>query len=164
MSEFQIKKIVWVLSGVMFMLLLGLFKMQNDGDRSFKKFVLYAGQEVEYTMDLSRMGLVKYWLEPNIFSLSLNCRLGHDTDRLSCRVEGVEAIVSQGSKKGIWTRLKQDDILQKRRGNTVPLNLELRVPYEHIHQRHVQDGKLEIFNNGVLYSAVNLRIINSKYK
>ncbi|MGM9572164.1 MAG: hypothetical protein ACI3ZR_08105 [bacterium] len=164
MSKFRIKKLVWALLGVIIMVLFGMLKVQNDGDRSFNKVVLHAGKEAECTVDLGKMGFLKYWLEPNVFSVAFNCRLGHDTDRLSCRVEGVEAIVSQGSKKGIWTRLKQDDILQRRRKNTVPVNLEIRVPYERIHQRHVQDGKLEIFNNGVLYSAVNLRIINSKYQ
>lgn len=61
------KKILLVLAAVMVMILLSSFKMQNEGDRSFKKIVLNKNKSVEYTVDVGKMGLLKYWLEPNVF-------------------------------------------------------------------------------------------------
>ena len=52
------KKILLVLAAVMVMILLSSFKMQNEGDRSFKKIVL--NKSVEYTVDVGKMGLLKY--------------------------------------------------------------------------------------------------------
>ena len=45
------KKILLVLAAVMVMILLSSFKMQNEGDRSFKKIVLNKNKSVEYTVD-----------------------------------------------------------------------------------------------------------------
>ena len=41
------KKILLVLAAVMVMILLSSFKMQNEGDRSFKKIVLNKNKSVE---------------------------------------------------------------------------------------------------------------------
>ena len=68
------KKILLVLAAVMVMILLSSFKMQNEGDRSFKKIVLNKNKSVEYTVDVGKMGLLKYWLEPNVFSVALRCQ------------------------------------------------------------------------------------------
>ena len=103
------KKILLVLAAVMVMILLSSFKMQNEGDRSFKKIVLNKNKSVEYTVDVGKMGLLKYWLEPNVFSVALRCQTEDDTLKLRCETEGVDAIISQGSKKGIWKKLKSED-------------------------------------------------------
>lgn len=49
------KKILLVLAAVMVMILLSSFKMQNEGDRSFKKIVLNKNKSVEYTVDVGKM-------------------------------------------------------------------------------------------------------------
>lgn len=48
------KKILLVLAAVMVMILLSSFKMQNEGDRSFKKIVLNKNKSVEYTVDVGK--------------------------------------------------------------------------------------------------------------
>ena len=45
------KKILLVLAAVMVMILLSSFKMQNEGDRSFKKIVLNKNKSVESSKD-----------------------------------------------------------------------------------------------------------------
>ena len=137
------KKILLVLAAVMVMILLSSFKMQNEGDRSFKKIVLNKNKSVEYTVDVGKMGLLKYWLEPNVFSVALRCQTEDDTLKLRCETEGVDAIISQGSKKGIWKKLKSEDVLVKRSKNTVPINLEIAVPSKNIYRRNVQEGKIK---------------------
>ena len=83
------EKILLVLAAVMVMILLSSFKMQNEGDRSFKKIVLNKNKSVEYTVDVGKMGLLKYWLEPNVFSVALRCQTEDDTLKLRCETEGV---------------------------------------------------------------------------
>ena len=158
------EKILLVLAAVMVMILLSSFKMQNEGDRSFKKIVLNKNKSVEYTVDVGKMGLLKYWLEPNVFSVALRCQTEDDTLKLRCETEGVDAIISQGSKKGIWKKLKSEDVLVKRSKNTVPINLEIAVPSKNIYRRNVQEGKIKIWNQDELYSVINLKIINSRYQ
>ena len=144
------KKILLVLAAVMVMILLSSFKMQNEGDRSFKKIVLNKNKSVEYTVDVGKMGLLKYWLEPNVFSVALRCQTEDDTLKLRCETEGVDVIISQGSKK--------------RSKNTVPINLEIAVPSKNIYRRNVQEGKIKIWNQDELYSVINLKIVNSRYQ
>lgn len=158
------KKILLVLAAVMVMILLSSFKMQNEGDRSFKKIVLNKNKSVEYTVDVGKMGLLKYWLEPNVFSVVLRCQTEDDTLKLRCETEGVDVIISQGSKKGIWKKLKSEDVLVKRSKNTVPINLEIAVPSKNIYRRNVQEGKIKIWNQDELYSVINLKIVNSRYQ
>ena len=55
------KKILLVLAAVMVMILLSSFKMQNEGDRSFKKIVLNKNKSVEYTVDVGKMVCLNGW-------------------------------------------------------------------------------------------------------
>ena len=89
------KKILLVAAAVMAMILLSSFKMQNEGDRSLKKIVLNKNKSVEYTVDVGKMGLLKYWLEPNVFSVALRCQTEDDTLKLRCETEGVDAVVAR---------------------------------------------------------------------
>lgn len=59
------EKILLVLAAVMVMILLSSFKTQNESDRSLKKIVLNKNKSFEYTVDVGKMGLLKYWLEPD---------------------------------------------------------------------------------------------------
>lgn len=158
MNKASIKKLTLAVLAVTIMVLLGLFKAQNDGDRSFHRIDLSKNDNVECSVDIGHMGLLKYWLEPNVFTVTLRCRTGDDMLK-----QGVDAIISQGSKKGIWKKLSPEDILVKRSKNTVPINLEVAVPEKNIYRKNVQTGQIKIWNNDELYSVINLKIINSKY-
>ena len=158
------EKILLVLAAVMVMILLSSFKTQNESDRSLKKIVLNKNKSFEYTVDVGKMGLLKYWLEPNVISVALRFQTEDDTLKLRCETECVDAIISQGSKKGIWKKLKSEDVLVKRSKNTVPITLEIAVPSKNIYRRNVQEGKIKIWNQDELYSVINLKIINSRYQ
>ena len=73
------EKILLVLAAVMVMILLSSFKTQNEGDRSLKKIVLNKNKSFEYTVDVGKMGLLKYWLEPNVISVALRFQTEDDT-------------------------------------------------------------------------------------
>lgn len=163
MNKTIIKKMTLAALAVTIMVLLGLFKAQNDGDRSFHRIDLSKNDNVECSIDVGRMGLLKYWLEPNVFTVALRCRTGDDTLKLHCEVEGMDAIISQGSKKGLWKKLSSEDVLVKRSKNIIPINLEVAVPSKNIYRKNVQTGQIKIWNNDELYSVINLKIVNSKY-
>ena len=163
MNKTIIKKMTLAALAVTIMVLLGLFKAQNDGDRSFHRIDLRKNDNVECSIDVGRMGLLKYWLEPNVFTVALRCRTGDDTLKLHCEAEGMDAIISQGSKKGLWKKLSSEDVLVKRSKNIIPINLEVAVPSKNIYRKNVQTGQIKIWNNDELYSVINLKIVNSKY-
>ena len=163
MNKTIIKKMTLAALAVTIMVLLGLFKAQNDGDRSFHRIDLSKNDNVECSIDVGRMGLLKYWLEPNVFTVALRCRIGDDTLKLHCEAEGMDAIISQGSKKGLWKKLSSEDVLVKRSKNIIPINLEVAVPSKNIYRKNVQTGQIKIWNNDELYSVINLKIVNSKY-
>lgn len=164
MNKSEVKKCLMAVLAVACMVLLGVFKTQNDGDRSFQRLELQQGQSVDCIVDIGKMGMLKYWLEPNIMTVGLRC---HTTDAvigLRCEVEGIRAIVSQAGKKGRWKSLQADDILVQRGKNILPLNLELSVAADNINRKNVQNGKVKLWSKDELYAVINLQIINSRYQ
>ncbi|CAK7042855.1 hypothetical protein [Phascolarctobacterium sp.] len=164
MNKFWMKKLSIALIAALLMFGLAAFKTQNDGDRNFQRLVLAKGKNIEYTVDIARMGLLKYWLQPEYLTVSLRCQIEADADQLQYELTGIDAVVSQSGKKGNWKKLEPKDILVKRDKNTVPLNLEIVVPKGASGRQTVQPGSLRILASGELYSTIELRIINSQAK
>lgn len=164
MNKFWMKKLVIALVAVLLMFGLAAFKTQNDGDRNFQRVVLAKGKNIEYTVDLARMGLLKYWLQKEYLTISLRCQIEDDADKLQYELVGIDAVVSQSGKKGNWKKLETKDILVKRDKNIVPLNLEIAVPRGTSGKKTVQTGRVKILESGELYSTIELRIINSQAK
>lgn len=164
MNKLNMKNILLALLAVLVIFGMGIFKGQINGDRSFHRFTMEEGGEYTYTMDVGKMGIVKYLVEPNVMTLYMRFNVPADVQDLRCEVEGVECFASQGSKKGVWKKLTSSDILQRGKGDQVPLNLELKVPREDVHRYNVADGKVSFTSAGKSYAVMRLKIINSSFK
>lgn len=67
-------------------------------------------------------------------------------NEVSFVTNGIQAIISQSSKKGIWSKLNEGDILNKNDKSVIPLNIELKVPRENIYRHDIMNGNLKILN------------------
>ena len=165
MNRFNVKSLLLAVLAMLVVFGMGVFKGQINGDRTFHKFTIKQDGEYAYTMDVGKMGIVKYLVEPNIMTLYLRCKVPANVQDLRCEIEGIENFASQGSKKGVWKKLTSSDILEKGQwGDFVPLNLELAVPREDIYKRNVANGKINFYSGNNSFATLNVDIINSKYK
>ena len=133
---------------------------ENAKDRLNAKINLTTGKTVTCTVDLGKQGAIKQFLNPNIYTLYL--RLQTDTkEPLRCSGSGMEMFLSQGTKKGIWNELKQEETL-KSRGKWIPLNVELRVPREALKEHDVGQGTLKFHAGQKEYAQVIIKVVNSR--
>ena len=164
MSKLTTKNILLSLLAMLMIFAMGLFKGQINGDRSFHRLNLEQGGEYTYTLDVGKMGVVKYLVEPNVMTIYLRCKVPAGIEDLRCEVTGVENFASQGSKKGVWKAVVKDEILKvEPKGKTIPLNLEIAVPRDDVYKYDVGVGKVTFTNEGATYAVLNIKIINSKY-
>lgn len=164
MSNLGLKKILLVLLAFMVVFGMGMFKTQINGDRSFYKFTFQEGKEYTYTLDIGKMGDIKYTVQPNVMTIYARGMGSLELPGLRCEIEGLKCFASQGSKKGVWKEISNTDILKVVEGkNFIPLNLEIAVPCEDVKKHEVAKGKIKFFNNKKLYTTLNIRIVNSKY-
>ena len=164
MNKLNAKNILLALLAILMIFAMGIFKGQINGDRSFHRLNLEQGGEYTYTLDIGKMGAVKYFVEPNVMTLYLRCKVPAEVKALRCEVDGIENFASQGSKKGVWKAVDKDEVLKlEPKWNTVPLNLEIAVPREDVYKYDVGLGNVTFTNEGAPYAVLNVKIINSKY-
>ena len=165
MNKFNVKSLLLAGLAMLVVFGMGVFKGQINGDRTFHKFTMEQGGEYTYTIDIGKMGSVKYLVEPNVMTLYLRCKVPDDVKNLTCEVEGIENFASQGSKKGVWKKLDSNITLKKGQwGDFIPLNLELAVPRSDISQYDVGKGIVNFYNEGTHFAKLDVKIINSKIK
>ncbi len=164
MNKFNMKTVLLVLMMFVVVFGMGMFKTQINGDRTFYKFSLKEGANNTYVLDVGKMGIVKYMVQPNIMTIYLRIKVPAEVEALRCEVDGIENFASQGSKKGVWNKLASADVLKKGQwGDFVPLNLELAVPRDDVYRHNVADGKVKFYDGNKEYSTLNIKVINSKY-
>ena len=164
MNKFNMKTVLLVLMMFVVVFGMGMFKTQINGDRTFHKFSLKEGANNTYVLDVGKMGIVKYMVQPNIMTIYLRIKVPAEVEALRCEVDGIENFASQGSKKGVWNKLASADVLEKGQwGDFVPLNLELAVPRDDVYRHNVANGKVKFYDGNKEYSTINIRVINSKY-
>ena len=164
MNKFNMKTVLLVLMMFVVVFGMGMFKTQINGDRTFHKFSLKEGTNNNYVVDVGKMGIVKYMVQPNIMTIYLRIKVPTKVEALRCEVEGVENFVSQGSKKGVWKAVGKEELLTRSgKGNDVPLNLELAVPRDDVYRHNVANGKVKFYDGEKEYSTLNINVINSKY-
>jgi len=164
MNKFNVKSLLLAGLAMLVVFSMGAFKGQINGDRTFHKLTMKQGGEYAYTMDVGKMGIVKYLVEPNIMTLYLRCKVPANVQDLRCEIEGIENFASQGSKKGVWKKLTSTDVLKQGQwGDFVPLNLEIAVPREAIYKHNVANGKIHFYSGNKSFATLNVDIINSKY-
>jgi len=145
---------------IIVMLALSEIRLQNNYDRFYKKITLLPQKTVTCTVDLSKQGAVKKVLNTNVYTLYLRVKASNNNS-LHCEGSGMEMFLSQGTKKGIWKELKPQDALQQVRGS-IPVNVELKVPYAALKNRNVAEGTLNFFDENGLYGKVIVKVINSQ--
>ena len=164
MKKFNMKTVLLVLMMFVVVFGMGMFKTQINGDRTFHKFSLKEGANNTYVLDVGKMGIVKYMVQPNIMTIYLRIKVPAEVEALRCEVDGIENFASQGSKKGVWNKLASADVLKKGQwGDFVPLNLELAVPRDDVYRHNVANGKVKFYDGNKEYSTLNIKVINSKY-
>lgn len=146
---------------VMFALL--LLRSTNEYDREFTRMKLPKNGTAYYTVDLGRQGSLKYFVQPNIYTIYFRLQPQDKNAELVCHSEGMTMMLSQGSKKGIWKQVASAQVLRKERG-TLPLSAELYVPREKVKQYDVGKGAIKFFEGDKLYAVIWVKVINSKYK
>ena len=165
MSKLNAKNILLALLAMLMIFAMGIFKGQINGDRSFHRLNLEQGGEYNYTLDVGKMGVVKYFVEPNVMTLYLRCKVPANVQDLRCEIEGIETFASQGSKKGVWKKLTSSDVLKKGQwGDFIPLNLELALSRDNIYKYDVACGKIRFYDGENPYSTLDIKIVNTKFK
>lgn len=157
------KRIVLFCLAVAAMFALLVLRSTNEYDREFTRMKLPENGTAYYTVDLGRQGGLKYFVQPNIYTVYFRLQPQDKDARLSCHSEGMKMMLSQGSKKGIWKQVAPAQILRSDRG-TLPLSAELYVPREKVKQYDVGKGAIKFFQGDKLYAVIWVKVVNSKYK
>ena len=89
MNKFNMKTVLLVLMMVVVVFGMGIFKTQINGDRTFHKFALKEGANNTYVVDVGKMGIVKYMVQPNIMTIYLRIKVPTKVEALRCEVEGL---------------------------------------------------------------------------
>ena len=129
MNKLNAKNILLALLAILMIFAMGIFKGQIYCDRTFHKFSLKEGTNNTYVVDVGKMGIVKYLVQPNIMTVYLRIKVPAEVKALRCEVDGIENFASQGSKKGVWKKLTTADFfVEGQWGAFAPLNIEIAVP------------------------------------
>lgn len=160
----MLKKILALLCGILTMFALVAFKENNEDERSFLTVELPEEKTVVNIVDINSYGWLKYYLNPNVRTIYIRIKDKDKQRAISYDFIGMQAEISQGSKKGIWKQLTPGQILTKNAKGEIPLTLELSFPKSEIENRQITQGKLLFYNNKKVLSEVQIQIINSKFK
>lgn len=163
MNRALVKRGAAALLAIGALLALNLLRAQNDGDRVYREIFLPEDRAVECVVDLKEMGFLKYWLEPNVISVYLRFHAPEAAGDLRCEISNLSADVSQGSKKGLWKRVRPGAPLERNKRQIVPLNLEVSFPRGSLGQYEVHVGEVTLLSAERIVSQVRLRIVDSNY-
>ncbi len=164
MKEIGYKNIFLVIIAIISMFALEKIADENNFDKKYQVVDLIKKDNEECIVDIHNMGIIKYYVEPNIITIYLRLKVDNEMKNLSFITENIEAIISQSSKKGVWQSLDNGEAITKNNKNIVPLNIELKIPREDVYQYDVLNGNLKIFNNKQVIKNIKIKVINSKYK
>lgn len=166
MKNIRYKGILLAILMILMMFVLEKLADENKNDKLFRNIDLTQNiqQQEECILDINNMGVIKYYIEPNIMTIYLRIKVNKDMNEVSFVTNGIQAIISQSSKKGIWSKLNEGDILNKNDKSVIPLNIELKVPRENIYRHDIMNGNLKILNKKEEITNINIKVINSKYR
>ena len=163
MKKRPVYKFMIFIMMVIFMCLLNILKTENDNDVVREKVNLRNDKHVECVVDIAKMGILKYYLEPYVFTVYLRCKNDINAENISYKTENINAFLSQGSKKGLWKQIREDEHLTENKNKIIPLSLEINIPKDMIYQYSVWNGKVKIISNENVLTIINIKVINSKY-
>lgn len=159
----HILRICFVIITLLLLFGLNCFREENNNDRKTINFIISRDEIVECVIDINQMNFIKKYLQPNVFTIYLRGSTKSEAKNLSFIIKDLTAEVSQGSKKGDWSKIESGDILKKNRKNIVLLNLEIVIPYHKLDTYDVQNGVIQIVQEESVLTEIHIKIINSKY-
>ncbi len=139
------------------------FREVNERERGRFSFELHKQAQQVLTIDLAQQGFLKYYLQPGTISLAGSSKTLPKEDKLYVKFSGETAMLSQGGKLGNWKNLTDDTPLQPNQRGTVPLNIEVDIPYRRTRQYEVGKAVLEFRQEDQPVQVIDIRFINSKY-
>lgn len=141
----------------------GVFRDVNDNERGRFTFQIQEENKQVVIIDLADQGKLKYYLQPGTITLyGRGKNILQDTETYA-KFYGVKGFLSQGSKKSIWTELKEDMPLKTGKNRIVPINIEVEIPYTKTRQYEVGAAILELWNDNQLANSIHFQFINSNY-
>ena len=81
--------------------------------------------------------------------------------QLRCEGEGLQQLLLRSSKKGLWRKMAPDEMIKQYKGQ-MSVSAELYFSPEQLKQRHVQQGKIKLYDAKGLYGTVVIDVINSR--
>lgn len=142
----------------------GIFKDINSEERYLYRFELRDTEQYQQSVDIAEQGWLKYYLQPGSISLVGRFKIGDFEEPVYAEFCGVQGYVSQGSKKGAWQKLSKEDAVKVRVKGYTTLNIEVKLPKEHLYNYEVATAVLKINDNTGKQTVINFGFINSKYK
>ena len=163
MNKKMLKRVLAFVLMAAVMVGLVFFRSENNYDKHYFRAKLARGQEVHCRIDLGKEGELKYLLQPNIYTLYLRLLPEDKQAQLRCEGEGMQLLLSRSSKKGLWRKLAPDEMMKQYKGQ-MSVSAELYFSPEQLKQRHVQQGKIKVYDAQGLYGTVVIDVINSRVK
>lgn len=157
------KRIGLFIAMLIFMFALLGLRAENEHERDFTKLRLPKNSQVSYVVDIGKEGSLKYFVQPNVYTVYFRLQPQDKNAQLMCRSEGLTMLLSQGSKKGIWQQVAPSQVLKKEKG-VLPLSAELYVPRDNVKQYAVGKGTIKFFQGDELYAVILVEVVNSRYK
>ena len=163
MNKQMLKRVLAFVLMAAVMVGLVFFRNENNYDKHYFRAKLARGQVLHCEIDLGKEGELKYFLQPNIYTLYLRLVPEDKQAQLRCEGEGLQMLLSRSSKKGLWKKLASDEMIKQYKGQ-MSVSAELYFSSEQLKQRHVQQGKINFYDAKGLYGTVVVDVINSRVK
>lgn len=159
----KIKRVIYFLVAILLAFVLNFVKSYSNNDRASIEIRATDSLETVTTVDIAGFSPVKYYLEPNMVSLTVKYKNLDKNSEYKCVLNNLHSDIYQGSKKGLLKNITADDNLQVSANGDLQLLLEISVPRTAVYQKNVGQGELIVYKNGKVWSDCEINIINSRY-
>lgn len=159
MSKPGAKQVILFVLSIAVMFVLHSIKQENAYDRYFIKVNLDKHPHQELVIDMGKQGLLKRLIQPSKIIIYLTCQT--NAEGVTCRVENIDCLLSQSSKKGPWRVLPNGTTLEEAFG-TLPLSMEITLPKGHLDQATKAKGRLRFYSYDKMYHEIIFRFIDSR--
>lgn len=157
------KNIICFIVAILLMALLNFIKKDSTFDSVSKEIKLADTIECTETVDIAEFGILKYYLEPNVMTLSLKYKNVDMDSNYKCELNNLNASVYQGSRKSFLRNITSDDNLSVDEKGSLQIILEISVPRSSVYKTNISSGHVKLYRNDEVISDCTVNIINSKY-
>ncbi len=159
----KIKRVICFLIAILLAFVLNFVKTYSNNDSASIEIRAIDNLETVTTIDIAGFSPLKYYLEPNMVSLTVKYKNLEKNSEYKCVLNSLHSDIYQGSKKGLLKNITAGDNLQVSVNDDLQLLLEISVPRATVYQKNVGQGELIVYKNGEVWSVCKINIINSRY-